>query len=496
MRPDFPHPDSRFPVQVPGFGALVGGGLFKGGIYILTGQPGSGKTIFANQVSFGHAARGGRVVYVTLLGETHARMLGQMRTLGFFDESVVGQGIVYVNGFSTVEQEGVEGLLKLLRQVVREQNADFLVVDGMVTVGTLARSDLDYKKFINELQTWVGVVGCTVLLLTSATAGETTVRPEHTMVDGLFEMTQQRVDVRSTRQFTVSKFRGSAVREGAHTYLLSQDGVRIYPRLEATASAHREVRASDGKRSTGIKKLDTLLGGGLAEGSTTLVLGSSGCGKTVLGLHFLTEGARLGEPGYYFGLFENPPLLVAKGDRLGMELGGHVEAGRIHLDWQLAAERLLDPMGERILEVVRAKKIKRLVIDGLPGFKAALNADRLSGFFSVLAEELLTLGVTTIITEETRELFITRIEVPTLGVSPIFHNIVFMRQVEMGAELARLITVMKTRDAGHSRVFHELDITDRGIVIGAPYAEGEMTFTGRTHSRRKKVPARPPRRKR
>ncbi len=466
----------RVPTGISGLDTILGGGLMKAGIYIVAGRPGSGKTILANQMAYTHVASGGRAVYVTLLAETHGRMLALLQTLRFFDRAAIGTSLKYVNGFSAVESGGLASLLELLRRVVREQRASLLVLDGMVTASALARSEVDYKKFIHELQTWVGVIGCTVLFLTSAPPEA--VQPEHTMVDGILELGTQRLGMRTMRQVVVSKFRGSAFIEGAHTYLITSEGWAVYPRYEGRGSVGPPGEADGARVSTGVPGLDELLTGGVAQGSMTLLLGSSGCGKTIAGMQFLCEGARKGEPGLHFGFFENPPTLLAKADRLRLGLREHVERGRLTLRWNSPAEGLLDRLAEELLSTVRQQRVKRLFIDGLVGFKAAAYAERCSAFFSVLSEELASLGVTTFITEETRELFVRQIEVPTEGVSAIFHNILFLRQAEAEAELVRLLAVMKTRDSGHSHAMHRFSIRDQGIVIEEPFLPGGQILRG------------------
>jgi circadian clock protein KaiC len=467
----------RVPTGISGLDRILDGGLFQAGIYMVTGQPGSGKTVLANQVCFHHVATGGRAMYITLLAETHSRMLGQLQTMSFFSAAAVGQTLKYINGFKTIEDEGLAGLLKFVRGTVREHRADLLILDGMMTANILARSSTDYKKFINELQTWAGMYGCTVFFLTS-TGADMSIRPEQTMVDGIFELTSHRSGMKMLRQLTVLKFRGSAFVEGSHAYVITRDGIVTYPRLESLYVPRIPERVNGRRLGTGIAAFDRLLGGGLAYTSTTLLLGSSGAGKTILGLHFLAAGAEVGEPGLLFGFFESPPEAIYKADRLGLGFGKSCERGDITILWQTPPEQILDALGERLLHTVRERGIKRLFIDGLVGFKEAGHSERLSGFFAVLSAELSALGVTTVITEETRELFVREIEVPTGGVSAIFQNIIFLRQVEVEAELRRLLSIMKTRDSAHDRALYQFDITDHGIEIGPRFQPSQNVLTG------------------
>lgn len=450
----------RVSTSVAGLDVILGGGLLSGGIYMVTGRPGAGKTILANQVCFGHLARGGRALYVSLLAETHTQLIAHLETLSFFDKARVGDGISYISGYATIEQEGLDGLLKLLRRAVREHGSDLLVLDGLVTAEVLAPSQTAFKKFIHALQAWVGVVGCTVLLLTSNddTLGP---RPAHTMVDGIIDLATERADMRNARMVTVTKFRGSGFLEGRHSYVITGDGIVVYPRVEAALQAGQIVEgAADELVPSGIDGLDRMMGGGLRAGETTLLLGSSGAGKTVFGMHFLDAGVRRKERCGLFGFFERPKALVAKARRLGLSLRG------VDILWQPPTEPLLDALGDRLLRYVRSERPRRLFIDGLVGFERALHAQRLATFFSAVADELRTLGVATLITEETRELYVREVEVPTEGVSAMFGNIIFVRQIERDAELARLISVMKTRDTRHERVLRAFEITDRGIRIG------------------------------
>lgn len=467
----------RLGTGVDGLDAILGGGLVTGGIYIVSGRPGAGKTILSNQIAFAHAKRGGRAVYATLLAETHERLLSQLRTLSYFEPDRVGTDVVYLNGLKAMVDGGLPELLSLVRRMVRDHGASLLVLDGMVTAAALAPSPLDYKRFISELQTWVSVVGCTVLLVTSV-GPDAPVSPEHTMVDGIIELSTEGVKMRAMRRLRVTKLRGSAFVEGAHSYLITADGMRVWPRFEARPMPEPDPEvARRGERvPTGIPGLDALVGGGLVRGSSTLVLAPSGCGKSVLGLQFLAEGARRGEPSLYFGFFEPVPLVIAKGERLGFGLTKAMENGGLFVAWRRASEIFLDAVADELLALVRRHRIRRLFFDGFAALHAAAEPDRVSAVFATLTTGLVAEGVTMIISDETRELFVQDVSVPTPFVSALFHNILFMRRIETpDRRLETTIVTMKTRDAGHDDRIWRCAIRDDGLTLVAPLVPGKKT---------------------
>ena len=136
---------ARVTTGIAGFDEILGGGLFAGGVYIVKGLPGAGKTILGHHFAFHHARTGGRAVYVTLLSETHGRLLAFLQTMSFFDANAVGSTLRYLNGYTAVESEGLPGLLKLVRQIVRESKATLLLIDGMITAANIASSEVEYK---------------------------------------------------------------------------------------------------------------------------------------------------------------------------------------------------------------------------------------------------------------------------------------------------------------------------------------------------------------
>ncbi len=200
-----------------------------------------------------------------------------------------------------------------------------------------------------------------------------------------------------------------------------------------------------------------MLHGGLLSGSTTMLLGPPGSGKTLLGLHVLDAGARAGEPGLHFGFYEPPLLLAETAAAIGLDLGGQIADERITALWQPPLEESEDALAERLLAAVRDRGVRRLVIDGLDGFlQAAVYPARMGRFFTALALELRVRGVTTLISVELPTLLGTTAEVPLPGVSALAQNILILRAVERRSRLYRLLAVVKTQGSGHESTVYRL----------------------------------------
>lgn len=456
-------PVRRVASGIKGLDTITRGGFFRAGIYIVVGRPGSGKTTLGNQVCFEHVRRGGRAVYVTLLAENHARMLSQMHGMTFFDEALVGSSLLFVNGFSALESEGLSGLLALLRRIVREHRADLLVLDGLMHAGAVGATSVEYKKFINELQTWVGMVGCTVLFLRSA-GNDVAVEPEYTMVDGILELRSRRRGLESLRQLVVRKYRGTGYLEGAHPYQITNEGIVVYPRIEAQLDSYPVQTVSAERLSSGIPGFDVLLGGGLPLGSSTVLLGPSGVGKTSFGLHFVADGVRHGERAMIFGFHEPPAELVAAARGLGIDTSDWgTNSGAVRMTWRPPAENILDELAYDLVLGVRRHDVKRVFIDGLNGFRACAQVERLPGFFAVLNQELRALGVTTIYSEEGTRIALTGPAGPST--SAVFDNLLRLRQTHANGRPLRTVEIRKARKQRHDRQRHPFEITSNGITL-------------------------------
>ncbi|MBF8672311.1 AAA family ATPase [Pseudomonas putida] len=454
----------RLVTGIDGLDALLQGGLVAGASYIIQGPPGAGKTILANQLACGHVRGGGRVLVATLLSESHERLFQYLATLEFFDPALVGDPIQFVSAFDTLEQEGLDAVVRLLRQEIARQQASLLIVDGVLNARVRAETALDTKKFVSELQGHAAFAGCTVLLLTSARLEEGS--PEHTMVDGVIELGEQLFGSRAVRHIQLRKTRGSAALSGRHECLIDGAGMHVYPRLESLFSHPSQAGSATLERvSSGVATLDEMLGGGLATGSVSLLIGPSGIGKTSLGLAFLGASSSQA-PGLHFGFYETPERLRIKAASLGYDFAAMEQGGSLQLCWQPTTEGLLDQVGARLLERVEAQGSKRVLIDSLGAFsRLAIDPARLNAFFRALAGELRARNVSVVLTWEMRDIFGAEISAPAPDLSSIVDNLMLMRFVELDSQLRRMLSILKVRDSHHDPALHELLIGPQGITL-------------------------------
>jgi circadian clock protein KaiC len=474
----------RLPSGVPGLDAILCGGFTKGGIHILQGPPGAGKTTLGNQICYHHAASGGRALYVTLLAESIDRMLLHLGTMRFFDGSRLPEQLSYISGLQALDNEGLSGLVALLRREVAAHKATVLMLDGLVAAEDHAASATEFKKFIQELQAQAGLYGCTVFLLTTSKGAA--IPPEHTMVDGIIELTNVRYGSRTQRGLFVNKLRGSNALPGRHPFLITPDGVVVYPRIEA--AFHQSTRLDEarvGRLSIGVEGVDAMIGGGMPKATVMGLIGPSGIGKTTLGLHFMCASSPA-EPGLLFGFYETPPRLLQRAASLGLDLEGAVGRDEAEILWQPQGENIQDELAYRLLDAVSRRGVRRLFLDGLGAFiEATIEPERISRFFAVLVNELRARGVTTLYTMETRDLVGSGIEMPISGISSVVESLIALRYVEYHRRSHRLLSVVKVRDSGFDPTLREFVISNgSGIVLTGAFEGAEGLLSGFARDRR------------
>ena len=460
---------ARVATGILGLDVVLNGGFLRGGMYLLLGGPGTGKTVLANQLCFNRAASGERAVCVSLLAESHDRLLEHLRSFEFFNPQVVGRELLYLGSFTTLESEGPDGLRDVLQRTVRKHRANVLVIDSLATVSELSKSPLALKKFLRQLATFCAISKCTCLLLTSAE--EAIPQAEASIVDGIVKLSRVVRGVREGRELEVIKFRGSAHLNGRHAFFIDERGTTVHPRTEALLGNSLSFPRPERERvSLGVPRLDEMLRGGVFSGSTTLLMGGPGTGKTTLGLHFLAAGAEQGECGIYFGFNESPPRLIAKAEGIGLAFGEYVGSGRVELVWQPAVEHSVDALAERLLGSVYRAQARRVFIDGVGGFRqGAALPERMPLFFTSLSIRLREYGVTTLVSEET-SFYETDLDLSDLSLSASCENILHLRYTELNQQLRRLLAILKQRESDFDPSLREFHITPKGMGVGGSVA--------------------------
>jgi circadian clock protein KaiC len=465
---------SRVTSGIAGLDTVLQGGVFEGGIYIVQGSPGAGKTILTSQICCHHAAAGGIALFVTLLAENHGRLIANLRTLSFFDEKLIPEKLSYISGFAELRDGGLKGVVDLLRREIQRRRCTTLVVDGLVTAQASASSDEEFKEFVHNLQEIALATRCTMFLTTNR-GGDS---PERTMVDGLIVLRENAGSSRTDSLLQITKFRGSGFLRGPHSYQITSAGILVHPRIEALlAYPSRADDHEPGRTPAGNEQLDLLLGGGVPVASTTMIMGPSGIGKTTLGLQFLSKSSAA-EPGLMFSFYETPARLRAKADSICPALSPLLDAGVVDLLWQNPLSDVIDAYGGSLLETVRRRRVKRLFIDGLTGFtSAAFDPSRIGHFFAALANELRVLGVTTFYSLEVPDILGPAIRAPIDDLSSLAENLILLRYIELRSQLYRLISVIKVRDSDFDPSLREFTIDSEGLAIRDTPATAEAILS-------------------
>lgn len=464
MADDFPESPQRIATGIPGLDIITGGGLAAGGLYLIEGRAGAGKTLLSSQFAFARAEQGEHVVYVSLIAESHGKLVEHLTSMSFFRPEAVGRAVHYVSAYAELHDRGLDGLLVAVARLLREHKPRLLVIDGFSSVGEAAGAPAQLSRFLHELNSLVAAMRAVGLLL--APIVDNSRHPEHNLVDGLIELETRAQGMRKLREIEVHKLRGADHALGRHNFVITGDGLFIYPRLEAIATRRLPVpRRLPGLTSSGVSGLDALMGGGIDEGSTTSVIGAPGAGKTLTGLSFLAQALRDGASALYFGFYESPERLIDKAHAIGLDLQGPLDEGRLSIVWQPALEYSLDELATRLLEALDSQAAVRVFVDGLDAFRdSAFYPERLPRFFTTVTNLLRERGATTMFSEEV-PLFHGGPDRSRMHYSGTFENILWLHASSEG-DLSRQIQIVKVRDHAFEQGLRPLLIGPEGVRVG------------------------------
>ena len=451
---------------IDGLDTLLFGGLLRGSTHLVVGNSGTGKTVMANQICFHAARQGARSVYVSLLVESHGRMVDGMRSLGFFDERSLAEALFYVDGYHALAKDGPNGFSALVRQLVRERRPGILVFDCLDTIKSMVGGAIPFRALLHDVASLATVAGCTTIFLGHG-AGER-VDEAQPASDIIIELSHERVGKRTARQLEVRKSRGSLSLDGQHSFVITSEGLQVFPRTEAlfAAAPIPTIGEAAARVELGLPELDRMLGGGLPSATNTVLVGGSGAGKTLLAMQFLCHGAALGQPGLYFGFYEWPRRVLESAERIGLPARRLVDAGALELLWRPSYEQLIDDVVAQLLGAVQRRDVQRLVIDGISGLRAAsLQPERLMPILSALATELRRMGVTVLMTDETPDIRSSKVELSAGGLSILTENIVYLDALPT-PEAQRFVAILKMRTGPFDRRMRSMTIANDGIKLG------------------------------
>lgn len=477
--------DEHCPSGIDGLDEVLGQGLPSNCFYLVQGDPGSGKTTLALQFLLEGVRRGEKTLYITL-SETKEELLKVARSHGWsldaiplFELSAI-DSLVRPGAHTTVFHPSEVELTKvtdLLLEETRRAEPARIVFDSLSEFRLMAETALRYRRQLLNLKQEFAKYQATVLLLDDKMDNSRIGTDPHvlSLTHGVIELEQLSPDYgRSRRRLRILKMRGVRFREGYHDYNIEPGGLRVFPRI--IASDHRTDVRHD-PVSSGHKDLDDLLGGGLDRGTTTLIMGPAGTGKSTLAMHYAAQMAQRGESSILFAFDEVRGIVLARAAALGLDVPRHVESGLITVQQVDPAE--LSP-GEFAMRVRRGVEdgCKLVILDSLNGYMNAMPGEKyLTNQLHELAAYLNQQGVVTIFILAQHGL-VGPAETP-IDISYLADTVVSVRFFEAAGAVRQALSVIKKRSGRHEKTIRELKLeSGHGVRVGKPLKQFHGILTG------------------
>lgn len=470
---------------ITGLDDILRGGLLKSGFYLVQGDPGSGKTTLALQFMLGQLEAGKRCLYVSLTEtrsdlqttcNAHGWSLDRLALLDLTHANSVDDGPASV--FHPADTELTEITKTVLREVERVQ-PEFVVLDGLSELRLLSGDPLRYRRQLLSLKQFFATQGATVLLLDDRSANFPGFQPESLVGANIVLERYLPPYGRARRRVFVTKVRGSHFREGYHDYEIVKGGLLIHPRL--VAAEHRHYVATE-NCSSGLPNLDRMLKGGLSFGSTALLLGPAGSGKSTVSVQFVVNALREGKKAAIYIFDEVMHTLIERSEKLCLGkpggLAAYLDEGTLHAQQVDPAELSPGAFAHEVRRAVEAGA-KVVVIDSLNGY---INAMTDESFLSTHLHELFAYlnqqSVLTIIVVAQHGMALGGRVEGGIDVSYLADTVLLFRYFEADASIRQAISVFKNRTGPHERTIRQLTIDEAGIQVSEPLLGFKGIMTG------------------
>ena len=423
-------------------------------------------------------------------------MLRYQQQFTYFDSARVSESVRYVNLSQDVVNGRLEQLLGRIVQEVEATSPRVVVVDSFRSVAQAAEraenAALDLQHFVQQLAVRLTGWEATTFLVGEYLASEVEQNPVFTVADGLLWLFQSLDRNSMVRKMQVMKMRGQAPIPGLHTFRITNDGVRVFPRVivgpqqEKSSGTPSKKRAPPTRLSVGVKTLDKMLGGGIPAGYSVLVAGPSGSGKSVLATNFIMEGARHDEPGI-IAVFEKRPSEYSQTGHGGREFEHMVHNRNVGIIHTRPLDLSIDETLHDIVTAIHALKARRVVIDSLSGFELALaptfREDFRESLYRMVAV-LTGMGITLMLTAELEDSYVD-LRFSPHGTAFLTDAIIMQRYIELKGQLRRVMAVVKVRGSAHSKELRAFEINEDGIVVGEALGSYDGVLTGSPVARAK-----------